>query len=1068
MTLRSRSVTNISTILTVIICLIIALSIPAGYFINAYLYMMGTVNTEMAFSARTIEGLIANNPTSWKFEEIRLQEILERRIIHDYEENRTIRDLHGGIITEIKNTLSAPRITFSQPVYDSGTEVARLEIECSLMPLLGRTAAIGTGSVLLGIMIFLAFYFFILRTVREAYEQLQENEKRLTLALKSGRFGILDWDLQKNIMLWDDRLFEIHGLSRASARISVAVWQNYIHEDDRQRFSDDVRPEVIAKRGYDTELRIVRPDGAIRYIKADGIVVTDERGKPSRLISLNQDVTERRQAEESLRESERMYRLVTEKMTDIVWIADMNLRTIYVSPSVSTVLGFTQEERTQQTIEQQLTPDSITRWLEALAGELEFEASGQADPGRQVVLVLEYYHKDGSTRWLETTMSGIRSDQGVLTGLHGVSRDITEQKRAEDALRASEELYTRLVNTIPDIIVRTDLEGKILFANDYTLRISGYSLQEIEGRNIFTFIVPEDQDQLMKNITLVMEGKEMGPTEYRMVMKDGTAIPFEVTGGVLRNENGTPFGLVSECRDVRERKQAVEMLRQSEEKFHKVFMSTPDCIAITRVRDGLIIDVNHGFESIVGWRGAEAIGRFVFEINFWTDLADREYMIQELKSGNDVLNREFQFRRKDGELRSGIYSARSITIADEACLIFSMRDITEKRQLEEERLKLEQQLFQSQKMEAIGQLAGGVAHDFNNMLSVIIGNTEMAMGRITSPELLRKALEDIMSAGKRSADLTRQLLAFARKQTINPEALDLNDVVTGMLKMLQRLIGENINLIWNPAGLLWSVKMDPSQVDQILVNLVVNARDAIGKEGRINIETANKNCDEACNPGMPDFIPGEYVLLAVSDNGCGMGKEILANIFEPFFTTKNVGQGTGLGLATVYGIVKQNNGFINVYSEPGQGTAFKIYLPRYQAERPDHADVEPEPEIRGGSETILIVEDEEAVLKLSSDMLQILGYCVLAARSTEEAIQLARQCGDQIDLLLTDVVMPNMNGKELADRITAIKPDLKRLYMSGYTADLISRQGILEEGVHFISKPFSLRGLAAKVRETLG
>ncbi|PKL74196.1 MAG: hypothetical protein CVV27_21740, partial [Candidatus Melainabacteria bacterium HGW-Melainabacteria-1] len=300
-----------------------------------------------------------------------------------------------------------------------------------------------------------------------------------------------------------------------------------------------------------------------------------------------------------------------------------------------------------------------------------------------------------------------------------------------------------------------------------------------------------------------------------------------------------------------------------------------------------------------------------------------------------------------------------------------------------------------------------------------------------------------------------------------PEVLDLNDIVMGMIKMLQRLIGENINLIWMPGTKLWSVKVDPSQIDQLLVNLVVNARDAMDKRGKIIIETSNKRCDDAYYSSLPEWVPGEYVLLTVSDNGCGMGKEILPNIFEPFFTTKDVGQGTGLGLATVYGIVKQNNGFINVYSEPGQGTTFRIYLPRCHSEGLE-AFPEEEMETKGGTETILIVEDEESVLKLSKDMLEMLGYKVLAANKIEEALQLVREYDEPIDLLLTDVVMPDMNGKELSERVTALKPGLKSLYMSGYTADVITRQGILEEGVHFISKPFSLRALAAKIREALG
>jgi CheY-like chemotaxis protein len=311
-------------------------------------------------------------------------------------------------------------------------------------------------------------------------------------------------------------------------------------------------------------------------------------------------------------------------------------------------------------------------------------------------------------------------------------------------------------------------------------------------------------------------------------------------------------------------------------------------------------------------------------------------------------------------------------------------------------------------------------------------------------------------------------LAFARKQTISPKVLDLNDTVAGMLKMLRRLIGEDIDLGWHPGPSLWKVKIDPSQVDQLLANLTVNARDAVEKAGRIVIETANALLDEAYCADKPECLPGEYVALAVSDNGCGMDKETLAYIFEPFFTTKREGQGTGLGLATVYGIVKQNEGFIMVDSEPGRGTTFRAYLPRYQDASLEDKDKKTEVKIQGGTETVLIVEDEQTVLKLTQTMLETLGYNVLASREVDQALRLVGEYDGSIDLLISDVVMPNMNGKELSERIMAVRPGIKCLFMSGYTADVIARQGVLDEDIQFISKPFTFKQLAAKVREVLG
>jgi nitrogen-specific signal transduction histidine kinase/CheY-like chemotaxis protein len=380
---------------------------------------------------------------------------------------------------------------------------------------------------------------------------------------------------------------------------------------------------------------------------------------------------------------------------------------------------------------------------------------------------------------------------------------------------------------------------------------------------------------------------------------------------------------------------------------------------------------------------------------------------------------------------------------------------------------LEAQLHQSQKMEAVGRLAGGVAHDFNNMLAVIAGHADMALEQTAPYSALHADLLEIQKAAQRSADLTRQLLAFARKQTIAPKVLDLNAIIAGMLKMLGRLIGEDIDLLWKPANPLWPVNMDPAQIDQILVNLVVNARDAIAGVGKIAIETGQVVFDGAYCQTHAGFVPGSFVLLAVSDNGRGMDKEILAQIFDPFFTTKPPGQGTGLGLATVYGIVKQNHGFINVYSEPGEGTTCKIYLPRHASDQVDTGPTRAPVVAPTGAETVLLVEDEEALLKLGQILLERLGYTVLAAGSPSQALHQAQAHAGAIDLLLTDVIMPEMSGRELWKRLSALRPDLKCLFMSGYTADVIAHHGVLDEGVHFLQKPFSREALATKLREAL-
>jgi nitrogen-specific signal transduction histidine kinase len=400
-------------------------------------------------------------------------------------------------------------------------------------------------------------------------------------------------------------------------------------------------------------------------------------------------------------------------------------------------------------------------------------------------------------------------------------------------------------------------------------------------------------------------------------------------------------------------------------------------------------------------------------------------------------------------------------------LMGTIQDITEQKRKEEERAKLEAQLQQAQKIESVGRLAGGVAHDFNNMLSVILIHAEMAQKREPVPPPLREHLVQIQKAAERSSEMTRQLLAFARKQTVAPKILDLNATISSMIKMLSRLIGEEIELVWLPEQGLWPVKMDPTQLDQILANLCINAGDAIAGVGKITIEAGNKSCDADYCAGQPGLNPGDYILLSVSDTGSGMDQSIMQNIFEPFFTTKGEGKGTGLGLATVYGIVKQNSGFIDVTSIPGHGTSFSIFLPRYRGKEflpGAKASLAP---YKPGGETILLVEDEPAILTVGKQLLEMQGYRVLAASTPGEAIRLAEGHIGEIHLLMTDVVMPEMNGRELARKLLSLYPRVKRLFMSGYTADVIAHHGVLDDGVQFIQKPFTSDALTAKVREVL-
>lgn len=503
--------------------------------------------------------------------------------------------------------------------------------------------------------------------------------------------------------------------------------------------------------------------------------------------------------------------------------------------------------------------------------------------------------------------------------------------------------------------------------------------------------------------------------------------------------------------------------------YEALFNATNEAIFVHDAQSGSILDINERMLEMYGYRRDEALaadmGRLSEGTPPYSQAEAEENVRKTLLEGPQVF--EWHSRKKTGELFWSEVSLKRVSIHNYNKIIAVVRDISDRKQSEEERCKLESQLQQAQKMESVGRLAGGVAHDFNNMLSVIIGHTELALMKTGASQPIATHLEEIHTAAERSADLTRQLLAFARKQAVVPKVLELNETVAGMLRMLQRLIGEDIGLTWRPGTKLWPVKLDPSQIDQILANLCVNARDAINNTGTITIETGNKIIDTGYCTSNPEAAPGEYVWLAISDDGCGMDKETRDHIFEPFFTTKNVGEGTGLGLATVYGIVKQNNGFINVYSEPGQGTTFTIYLPNYAGTARETATAAVAAPAQHGNETILLVEDEAAILNMATLMLENLGYTVLAASGPPEALRLAEEHSDRFQLLITDVIMPDMNGRDLAKKVLAAHPEVKCLYMSGYTANAIAHHGVLDEGLHFIQKPFTLTDMAMKVRETL-
>ena len=634
-----------------------------------------------------------------------------------------------------------------------------------------------------------------------------------------------------------------------------------------------------------------------------------------------------------------------------------------------------------------------------------------------------------------------------------VKTDIAERKQIEEKIR----FFRIIAEQINDSLIVTDTHFAITYINQATEHLFGYTLDEVRGKTPgFLNAAPGADDLQQKLYETVSSGKIFAAASLNR-RKDGSTFVCDYKVMPFKDEQDRIVSYVGVQRDVTESRRAEAQLRLQS----LVLDQIEDCVTVTDL-NGIITYVNDAEVRALGHSRDDLIGATIDKYGEDSKRGATQRQIIEKTLENGAWRGEVVNKTVRGE--DVILDCRTRVVFDEQgnkmALAGISTDITDLK-------KMEARLRQAEKMESVGRLAGGVAHDFNNMLGVILGHTELALLQADETHALHADLKEIQAAANRSADVTKQLLAFARKQTISPRTLDLNDTVASMLNILGRLIGEDIDLVWQPGAHLWPVKMDPTQIDQILANLCVNAMDAIAGVGKLTIETGKTTFDKAYCNDHPGFIPGDFVLLAVSDNGCGMDKDTLANLFEPFFTTKDVGKGTGLGLATIYGIVKQNSGFINVYSEPGQGSTFKIYLPRLVSDEDAGTIVSEKKAGSGGTETILLVEDESTILRMIRKMLERKGYRVLPAATPAEAMDLARIHAHHIHLLMTDVIMPKMNGRDLAGKIQALCPEIKLLFMSGYPANVIAHQGMLDEGVAFIQKPFLLADMTEKVREVL-
>ncbi|MEI7989517.1 MAG: PAS domain S-box protein, partial [Chloroflexota bacterium] len=765
---------------------------------------------------------------------------------------------------------------------------------------------------------------------KQTEEQVNILMERFELAARAAHLGVWDWDIENDRLTWDDRMYDLYGTNKKTFSGAYETWLNGLHPEDRAS-SDEISQQALrGEKEYDTEFRVIWPDGTVRWLKAYGQVIRNSDGKPLRMIGINFDISAQKSSIDALARMEDRYRKIMIATPDNIILLDEDMLIQYIN-HVSPGLN-----------EKEVLGSKWLDWLELADRTRALKAFEHTlNTGEGTTIEFRANGLDRKMTWFEVKFALVPGDKNREIVL--VAHDITERRQFDEALRKSEEQYRLINNASQDSIYSFDMDDRFTSANRHLCEELKLSPEEIIGKT----------------------PSELGFPESR-------------------------------CNDLAE--------------MHKKVLET---------------NRTHVFEGDTPMPDGQV---HVFELTM-NPLHDSE--------------------------------SRIVGIAE------TSRDITDIKRAEVDNRLLSEQLLQAQKMESVGQLAGGVAHDFNNLLGVIIGHSEIALNKISENDPTRVYFKEIFDAAQRSADLTRQLLAYARKQTINPKVLDLNGIVNSMLMMLQRMIGEDIDLVWNPGEGKLTVKIDPTQVDQVLANLIVNARDAIKDVGKITIETGRVEFDREYCSRHAEVIPGIYIMLAVSDNGTGMDRETQSHLFEPFFTTKSIGEGTGLGLATVFGIVKQNNGFINVYSEPQKGTTIKIYLPRFESEVVADPYTEVSVAIQGEGEIIMIVEDELALLDLCRDSLEDLGYNVLAANTPGEAILLAEEHAGSIQLLITDVVMPEMNGRDLASKLLAISPGIKIMFTSGYTANVIAHRGVLDQGVNFIQKPYLIKDLAAKVREVL-
>jgi PAS domain S-box-containing protein len=887
------------------------------------------------------------------------------------------------------------------------------------------------------------------------FRRLSESERKRAEAERLAHVGYWERDFAAGRFTLSEEACRMLGLAPEMHTEDLdhrgRRWLEVIHPEDRKRTK---RAFVAARRGnrhFDMECRVVRPDGEERDVLSRGDVLLDDRGRPTRMFGFMQDITERKRAEAQLAEVTERFRLLSDSsLTGIYLIQDGVFR--YANPAAARMFGYTPEE-----VIDKLTPgDIVIPEDRALVAEnLRQRLEGEL---KEIRYELRGKHKNGTVINIE--VHGRRIEHGGKVGVIGTIIDITERRRAEDRLRASEARFRTFVDHATDAFFLFDAESRTFTdVNQQACDSLGYTRDELIGmtpRHIDA-LVAANPAYFERTLARFQDGHLVAFDSYH-VRKDGSTFPVEVRLRPFR-ERGRMLAMAL-VRDITERKRAELALLESHRLLNSVIEGTTDAVYGKDV-NGRYVMINSAGAQFLGKRPDEVIGKDD------SQLFSPESAQKIMTTDRQVMASEQAYTSEDTYTAAGVTRTYHSTIGalhDEqgkvTGLVGISRDITDLKRMEE-------QFRQAQRMEAIGRLAGGIAHDFNNLLTVINGYGELALLQVEENDPNAQLLGEILNAGERASNLTRQLLAFSRKQMLDPQVVDLNALIGDILQMLRALISEQVELTFIPGPDLGLVKVDPGQFEQVVINLAVNARDAMPQGGRLAIETHNVERRKVEDASEGELRPGRYVQVAVSDSGQGMDAVTKTNIFEPFFTTKERGKGTGLGLAMVYGFLKQSGGHVEVESEPGRGSTFRIYLPwaeNAQLSAKQAADIAAVPR---GTETVLLVEDDEAVRKFAKSTLDTSGYTVLEARDGQDALRIAEEHEGPIHLLLTDLVMPRMGGRELTDMLTRARPETRTLLMSGYTDEVPMHSPNPETHPPLLHKPFSPALLARKVRAIL-